>query len=181
MWRWAERIVFVALLLFVIHRLGPQLSAWTGIGPVEGSTPAYAVTLFDGTRLTSDDLRGKVVVMNVWATWCPPCRVEIPALQALHEETAPDGDVVVLGLATDVAGQRVVEPFLADRSVTYPNGLLDSGTRRALGGITHTPTTYVIGPDGVVHHKVLGFFAPPAMRAAVNRLRESAGGPASTP
>ena len=164
-------MVFVLLLLFVVHRLGPQLSALTGLGPIEGSTPTYEVTLFDGTRLTSDDLRGKVVVLNVWATWCPPCRVEIPALQGLHDDTAADGDVVVLGLATDVQGRRIVAPFLDERGVTYPNGLLDRETRRALGGISHTPTTFVIGPDGVVRHKVLGFFAPPAMRAAVARLR----------
>jgi thiol-disulfide isomerase/thioredoxin len=169
---WLERAVFVGLVLFVIHRLGPQLSALTGLGPIEGSTPEYAVTLFDGSRLTSDDLRGKVVVLNVWATWCPPCRVEIPALQSLHERTEGAGDVVVLGLATDIQGRGVVAPFLAERGVTYANGMLDRETRRALGGISHTPTTFVIGPDGVVRHKVLGFFAPPAMRAAVNRLRE---------
>ena len=169
---WAERAVFVALLLFVAHRLGPQLSALTGLGPIEGSQPEYSVALLDGTLLTSNDLLGKVVVLNVWATWCTPCRVEIPALQRLHEEDAAGAEVVVLGLATDVQGASVVEPFLTERGVSYPNGLLDRATRRALGGITHTPTTYVIGPDGVVRHKVLGFFAPPAMRAAVNRLLE---------
>ena len=169
---WAELGVFVVLLLFVAHRLGPQLSALTGLGPIEGSKPAYAVELFDGTRVTSDDLIGKVVVLNVWATWCPPCRVEIPALQRLHEDDVDGDEVVVLGLATDVHGASVVEPFLSERGVSYPNGVLDPTTRRALGGITHTPTTYVIGPDGFVRHKVLGFFAPPAMRAAVDRLRE---------
>ena len=167
--------MFVGLVLFAMHRLGPQLSAWTGIGPIEGSTPEYSVTLFDGTALTSSDLKGKVVVLNVWATWCPPCRVEIPALQGLHERTVADGDVLVLGLATDVQGSRVVAPFLAERGVTYANGMLDRDTRRALGGISHTPTTFVIGPDGVVRHKVLGFFAPPAMRAAVERLRPPSG------
>jgi thiol-disulfide isomerase/thioredoxin len=171
---WIERAVFVGLLLFVIHRLGPQLSALTGIGPIEGSSPEYTVTLFDGSQLTSAELRGKVVILNVWATWCPPCRVEIPALQSLHERTADDGDVVVLGLATDVQGRGVVAPFLDERGVTYANGMLDRQTRRALGGISHTPTTFVIGPDGVVRHKVLGFFAPPAMRAAVDRLRSEA-------
>ena len=169
---WAERGVFVVLLLFVVHRLGPQLSALTGLGPIEGSKPIYSVELFDGTRVTSDDLLGKVVILNVWATWCPPCRVEIPALQRLHEEHASGEEVVVLGLATDVHGASVVQPFLTERGVSYRNGILDGTTRRALGGITHTPTTYVIGPDGVVRHKVLGFFAPPAMRAAVDRLRE---------
>ncbi len=169
---WAERGVFVVLLLFVAHRLGPQLSALTGLGPIEGSTPEYSVELLDGTLLTSNDLLGKVVVLNVWATWCAPCRVEIPALQRLHEDVAAGEDVVVLGLATDVQGASIVEPFLAERGVSYPNGLLDRATRRALGGISHTPTTFVIGPDGVVRHKVLGFFAPPAMRAAVNRARD---------
>jgi thiol-disulfide isomerase/thioredoxin len=168
---WLERALFLGLLLFALHRLGPQLSAWTGIGPIEGSTPEYAVTLFDGSRLTSEELRGKVVVLNVWATWCPPCRVEIPALQALHEDTRAEGDVVVLGLATDVQGAGIVSPFLEERGVSYANGMLDRETRRALGGISHTPTTFVIGPDGVVRHKVLGFFAPPAMRAAVRRLQ----------
>lgn len=170
---WAERGLFVVLLLFVVHRLGPQLSALTGLGPIEGSVPEYSLELLDGTRLTSEDLRGKVVVLNVWATWCAPCRVEIPALQRLHEDHLDDADVVVLGLATDVQGASIVEPFLAEREVDYPNGLLDRATRRALGGISHTPTTFVIGPDGVVRHKVLGFFAPPAMRAAVRRLREA--------
>ncbi len=169
--RWTERIVFVVLVLFVVHRLGPQLSALTGLGPIEGSTPSFQATLFDGTVMGSHELRGKVVVLNVWATWCPPCRVEIPALQKLHEVYSDDADVVVLGLATDVQGSRVVEPFLRERGVTYANGLLDRDTRRALGGISHTPTTLVIGPDGVVRHRVLGFFAPPAMRAAVSRLR----------
>lgn len=171
---WAERGVFVVLLLFVAHRLGPQLSALTGLGPIEGSTPDYSVELLDGTRLTSNDLLGKVVVLNVWATWCAPCRVEIPALQRLHEDDAAGEEVVVLGLATDVQGASIVEPFLAERGVDYPNGLLDRDTRRALGGISHTPTTFVIGPDGVVRHRVLGFFAPPAMRAAVNRARDAA-------
>jgi thiol-disulfide isomerase/thioredoxin len=170
---WAERGIFVVLLLFVVHRLGPQLSALTGLGPIEGSKPTYSVELLDGTRVTSDELLGKVVVLNVWATWCPPCRVEIPALQRLHDDTHAEDGVIVLGLATDVQGASVVEPFLSERGVSYPNGLLDRATRRALGGISHTPTTYVIGPDGVVRHKVLGFFAPPAMRAAVRRLRES--------
>lgn len=161
----------MGLLAFVAIRLGPQLSAWTGIGPVEGSEPAYAFTTLDGTEITSDALRGKVVVVNLWATWCPPCRIEIPALQKLHDEYAGDGDVVVVGLAGDVEGARVVRPFLDERDVTYPVGLLTAELRRAFGGVQGFPTTLIIGPDGVVQHKVVGFFAPPAMRAAVGRVR----------
>lgn len=168
--KWGERLFFVVVLLFAIERLGPQLSAWTGIGPVEGSVPEYQVTLLDGSTLTSDELRGRVVVLNVWATWCGPCRIEIPVLQSLHEEFGGD-DVVVVGLSTDVAPAATVESWLDERGVDYANGFLDRETRRALGGISHTPTTYLIDREGRVHHKVLGLFAPPAMRAAVIRLQ----------
>lgn len=164
----------MGLLAFVAVRLGPQLSAWTGIGPVEGSHPTYAFTALDGSEIDSGALEGRVVVVNLWATWCPPCRIEIPALQRLHEEYAGDDDVVVLGLAGDVEGARIVRPFLEERGVTYPVGLLTNELRRAFGGVQGFPTTLVIGPDGVVRHKVVGFFAPPAMRAAVERAREPA-------
>lgn len=183
----------------MLIRLGPQFAAWTGLGPVEGSRPAYAFTALDGTRISSENLRGKVVVVNLWATWCPPCRVEIPALQKLHEDfgapptgssgVAPSAagstEVVVIGLAGDVEGASVVQPFLEERGVTYANGLLTAELRRAFGGVRGFPTTLVIGPDGVVRHRVMGFFAPPAMRAAVRRAAEELGdggeGPASSP
>ena len=170
-WIWAERVLFVALLGFVLVRLGPQLSAWTGIGPVEGSRPEYSFVALDGSAISSTALEGRVVVVNLWATWCPPCRIEIPALQRLHEDYAAGGDVVVVGLAGDVEGERAVRPFLEERGVSYANGLLTADLRRAFGGVSGFPTTLVIGPDGVVRHRVVGFFAPPAMRAAVERAR----------
>lgn len=107
--------------------------------------------------------------MNLWATWCPPCRIEIPALQSLHEDYEGSDEVVVLGLAGDVEGAEIVRPFLEERGITYANGLLTAELRRAFGGVQGFPTTLVIGPDGVVRSRVVGFFAPPAMRAAVRR------------
>jgi thiol-disulfide isomerase/thioredoxin len=171
--RWAERLFWVALVAFVLVRLGPQFSALTGVGPTLGSAPVFSFTTLEGEVIRSQDLAGRVVVVNFWATWCPPCRVEIPALQRLHEARAEDG-VVVLGVATDVEGRRAVAPFVADREVTYAIGLATPEIRRAFGGITALPTTFIIGRDGVIHHRVFGFFAPPAMHAAVGRLLEDA-------
>lgn len=168
---WGERILVAAVLLWALHRLGPQLSALTGIGPVEGSVPKYVVTDLQGRTWSSEDLRGQVVVVNFWATWCLPCRIEIPALQTLHEDHA-DGGVVVLGISTDVGGARVVPPYLEERGVTYPVALADGAVRRAFGGVDALPTTFVIDRDGVVRHRVVGLFAPPALRAAVGRLVE---------
>lgn len=173
---WLERIITLAVVIFVLYRLGPQIAALTGVGPDLGRTPAFAFTALDGTEVRSDELLGSVVVLNFWATWCGPCKLEMPSLQALHEDRAADG-VVVLGLATDVGGGSAVEEFLAERSITYPVGRATNEQRRAFGGIRGIPTTFVIDRNGVVRHRVVGYFAPPAMRAAVNRLLEEAARP----
>lgn len=170
---WGERVVFAAILLWVLHRLGPQLSALTGIGPSEGSVPAFSVNTLDGDTWSSERLRGHVAVVNFWATWCGPCRIEMPALESVYEDWADRG-VVVLGLSTDVAGERTVRATLEARGVTYPVAMADATVRRAFGGVSALPTTFVIDRDGVVRHRVVGLFAPPAMRAAVRRLAEEA-------
>ena len=179
-WRWAlvwlERLVTAGLLVFVAIRLGPQLGALTGIGPSLGNAPAYTLVTLDGDTIRSADLSGKVVVVNFWATWCAPCRLEMPSLQALHERT-DSSEVVVLGLSTDVGGGSSIRDFLTERDITYPVGRATPEHRRAFGGIGGIPTTFVIDPEGVIRHKVVGYFAPPAMRLAVSRLLPEAEAP----
>jgi thiol-disulfide isomerase/thioredoxin len=167
--RWAERAVWVAVAVFVLHRLGPQLSALTGIGPTLGSAPTFAATTLDDRTFTTDDLKGRVVVVNFWATWCYPCRIEMPAFQALTERYGED-ELVVLAIATDRGGRAAVEPYLRQAGYTFPVALATPALRRAFGGIDALPTTFVIDREGIVRNRVLGLFAPPAMNAAVERL-----------
>ena len=166
---WGERVLTAAILLFVLYRLGPQLQAWTGVGPDLGRAPAYAFTALDGSSVDSDALIGNVVVLNFWATWCGPCKLEMPALQSLHEDRAADG-VVVLGLATDTGRGAGIRDFLEERGIEYPVGRATYDHRSAFGGISAIPTTFIIDREGIVQHRVVGYFAPPAMRAAVDRL-----------
>lgn len=166
--KWGERLLFVVLLLFLFNRAGPQFGALLGVGPDLGRAPAYSFQAIDGTPIDSEALLGQVVVLNFWATWCGPCKLEMPALQSLHEDRAGDG-VAVVGLATDVA-RADVAPFLEEREISYPIGYADGSHQRAFGGVRMIPTTYIIDRSGVIRHKVIGYFAPPAMRAAVNRL-----------
>ena len=166
---WLERILTAGLLVFVAVRLGPQLGALTGVGPDLGRAPDYAFTGLDGAAVTSGDLEGRVVVLNFWATWCGPCKLEMPSLQSLHEDRADDG-VVVLGLATDVGRDGPIRAFLDERGITYLVGRATQAHRTAFGGISGIPTTFIIGRDGTVRHRVVGYFAPPALRAAVHRL-----------
>ena len=170
--RWIERAVFVALLAFLIHRLAPQITALTGVGADIGSAPAFSVTTLDGETVASEDLRGQVVVVNFWATWCPPCRLEMPSLQRLHEERADEG-VVVLGISTDVGSEAPIRSFLEERGITYPVARADRTTRAAFGGITGIPTTVLLDRRGRIRHRVVGYFVPPAMNRAVDRLLDA--------
>lgn len=169
--RWGERILWTGVAIFALVRLGPQIGALTGIGPALGSAPEFSVQTLDGAVVSPETLRDRVVVVNFWATWCPPCRLEIPALQKLHEELADEG-LVVLGLSTDAGGTAVVQDFLEERDVSYPVAMATPAIRRAFGGVSALPTTFILDRDGVIRHRVLGFFAPPALKVAVNRLLE---------
>jgi len=168
---WVERLVLVGLFAFAAYRFGPQVGALTGIGPSLGRSPEFSFVSLEGDTVRSLDLRGEVVVLNFWATWCLPCRLEMPSLQSLHEDRVGDG-VRVLGLATDVGSEGPIRDFLGERDISYSVGRASSAHRRAFGGIPGIPTTFIIDREGVIQHKIVGYFAPPALRMAVSRLVE---------
>jgi len=172
--RWLERLVWAGVWIFVLIRIGPQVVALTGVGPVEGSVPQWSAVTLEGERVDAEALRGRVVVVNFWASWCGPCRLEVPALQSLWEEHGGDrgvGRVAVVGVSID-SDRAAAERFLAERGVTYPVVMATPALEEAFGGVRGVPTTFILDGGGVVHHRVYGYFVPPAMRAAVQRLLE---------
>lgn len=128
--------------------------------------PDFALTTLDGQRVVLSELRGKVVVLNFWATWCAPCRVEIPAFSRFAEAHP---DVVVLGIATDgsEAELRIAGPALGIR---YPIARADAATVTAYG-ISTLPTTVVVDADGRVHTAHSGIMLDPQLALAVARAR----------
>jgi thiol-disulfide isomerase/thioredoxin len=118
--------------------------------------PAYAAITMNGDSVNLASHRGHVVLLNIWATWCIPCRVEVPVIERLHQRYGPKG-LDVIGVSVDVADKKVmIENFTKTFGVTYDiwrdtkSGILD--TYRAIG----VPATFIIGRDGVLLFKYLG-------------------------
>jgi cytochrome c biogenesis protein CcmG, thiol:disulfide interchange protein DsbE len=156
------------VLLWATPRLLPHLGAVVGV-ETRPRAPRYALTALDGTRLSPDALRGKVVLVNFWATWCLPCRVEMPLLQRMSERHG-DAGFVVAGLSVDRGPAESVRTFLRERGVTYPVAVVGPDVERAFGGVRGYPTSILIDRTGVVRHVVIGPLAAASFEPAVRRL-----------
>lgn len=163
-----EAALWTGVLGFAAWRIGPQAAAAIGAGGRREAAPEIAVTTLAGEPVSSADLRGRVVVVNFWASWCPPCRLETPGFERTWRARRDDG-LVVLGLSTDTR-EEDARRFLAARGVTYPVAMAGRRETDSFGGIRGLPATFLIDRQGRVRYRVTGFFAEPALRLAVDRL-----------
>ena len=147
-------------------------------GPVREGDPAppYSGALLDGRTFSLEGLRGEPVLVNLWATWCAPCREETPFLESLHREWEGAG-LRVVGITVDGAGAYGdVQGFLEEFDVTYPVVHdPDQEVMRSFGAIG-LPTTYLIDADGVVRWMRMGLVreTDPFLFSALRRVTRSA-------
>jgi peroxiredoxin len=135
--------------------------------------PSFVLPDLSGKVVRMDDLRGKVVVLNLWTTWCPPCVDEMPTLESLAK-TMAGRDFVLLAISEDETPSKV-GPWIEQRRFTFPVLLDERGQVGADLGITGYPETFVIDRTGrIVHHHV-GYrdWSDPAIVAALERLMDS--------
>lgn len=143
---------------------------------LEGNTPRnlplapdFTLRDLDGYRLNLANYKGKVVLLNFWATWCAPCRKEVPELVALQEKYARLG-LQVIGLSLDKTASPV-RTFRSTYGMNYPVAICDPATRALYGGIANVPTTLLIGRDQRIYNKMLGAPSNPAtLEARVKSL-----------
>jgi len=116
--------------------------------PVEPTeAPDFTLPDVEGRPVRLRDFRGKLVFVNFWATWCPPCRLEMPSMERLYQTFKPT-DFALLAVSIDRQGAPVVKPFMAELKLTFP-ALLDSKTEVARQfGLRGLPTTYLIDREG---------------------------------
>ena len=161
--------LWALVLGLLLWRFGPQVGAALGLGRGSDPAPPFEVVTLDGDTLRLADLEGRVVLLNFWATWCAPCRLEMPGFQRVWEDYRDDG-VVVVGLSTDRGDRGAVERWVRERGITYPVAFAPAAVVRAYGGARVLPTSILITPDARVAHRIEGFYAEPALRAAIRRL-----------
>ncbi len=167
--RVVEALLWLGVAALLAVRVVPQLRAalgWSAGGP---RAPAVAFQMLDGRSVTLDQLQGRVVLVNFWASWCPPCRAEMPGIESVYEAKRAAGFTVV-GVSVDDKAPPQVAAFLHDHDLAYPVALGTRETVAAFGGVADLPTSYLIDRQGRVRYTVHGMFAAPALRAAVDRL-----------
>ena len=118
---------------------------------------AALIDMADAPRAMAE-FHGKWVVLNFWATWCPPCREEIPGYIELTKKYGKDG-LVIIGISLDQAGPGVVRPFVAKSGINYPIVMGDDTTVAAFGGVEGIPTTFLIDREGLIRDKKVGMMA----------------------
>ena len=107
-----------------------------------------------GGKVNLADYKGKIIILDFWATWCPPCKAEIPGFIRLHNKYAKDG-VVLIGAAIDDPNK--VKPFMKSYGINYPICIADQATATNYGGIRGIPTTFVIDKEGYIAREYVGF------------------------
>lgn len=136
-----------------------QPEAAAGGTEVGDTMPEYSALWLDGSKFDLAETRGKVVLLNVWATWCGPCRYEIPELQEIHDRHAPKG-FEVIGVSVDESGADAVRDFVKEHNMTYPVALDPEGKLANVLETSVLPTTVLLDREGKIVWKRYGAIMP---------------------
>jgi peroxiredoxin len=156
----------IAIVLSILAACAAVLffsAAGSGDDAVKGvklhsPAPPWELEDVNGKTVRSSDFTNKVVILDFWATWCPPCRAEIPGFIELQKQYQQQG-LVVVGISLDQGGADVVKSFMQKMGVNYPVVLGNQKVSDAYGGIEGIPTTFVIDRQGRIANKHLGLTA----------------------
>lgn len=163
-------LLLILALLGVGARQGGTAPTESGAVPAGKPAPDFKLTTYDGAGVRLDELRGRPVVLNFWASWCPPCREEAPALQRVAAAEAEAGRAAFVGV--DIQDRAVVaRRFLAEYAVTYPNGP-DPADVEASYGAAGIPFTVFIAPDGTVARTWVGPLDEQRLVALIDEIAE---------
>ena len=165
----AGRIALAAGVIIVLLVAYAFLGQPVGNSLIVGEpAPDFSLSLFDGQQVSLTNVRGQVVVVNFWASWCPPCRQEAPDLERVWQEYK-DRNVLFVGIThKDVEAKS--QSFMEEFGITYANGADSRRTIAKSYGVTGVPETYVVGPDGTLAFIRIGPVPEAELAAALEEL-----------
>jgi cytochrome c biogenesis protein CcmG/thiol:disulfide interchange protein DsbE len=153
--------------------MGSGAPFWQGeaaLAASAASAPDFTLpTVAGGSSLKLSDYKGKVVLVNFWATWCPPCREEIPDFIKVRNSLNAKG-FEIIGIAMDEGGAKVVAPFAKEYGITYPLVLGNRDVTKRYGGIRGIPTSFLIDRDGKIAEKWVGMISEETLEKAVKAV-----------
>jgi len=159
-----QRIILYLLILtagaawIILSAGAPGASADANIPAPQTGFPApdFALQNMDGETFTLSELRGNAVLLNLWATWCPPCRAEMPAIEKIYREYKEQGLVVLAVNATSQDDPLAIVPFAEEYGLTFPILLDETGEVGALYQLRSLPSSFFIDRGGVIREIVIG-------------------------
>ena len=168
-------VLLLGVSIFILLKLNESGMIFSGSIKFEVGKPApgFAFPGLDGKMVRLSDHLGKVVLVNIWATWCPPCVDEMPSMEKLYQEFK-DRDFEILAVSIDADGTGVVAPFMLKYKLTFP-ALIDSeGSIRESYRVTGVPESFIIDQQGILVKKIIGaadWSTPDVFRYIDNMLR----------
>jgi peroxiredoxin len=154
-------LIVVAMVITIMLVFGIQKSRHSSHTSSAGNklqgqvAPDFALPALDGKTLKLSDFRGKAVLLNFWATWCEPCKIEMPWFVDLQKKYGPQG-LQVLGVAMDDASPKDISEFAQKMNVNYPIVVGKEQVGDQYGGIPYLPSTFYISRDGKIVDRVFG-------------------------
>ncbi len=143
------------------------------VGNVKGvQAPDFELATLDGRRVKLSDYRGKAVLLNFWATWCPPCKIEMPWFVDLQKQYGKDG-LVVLGVAMDDTEPPKIAEFAHEMGVNYQVLLGTDQVSDDYGNVQYLPTTFYLDRNGVIVDKAAGLFSREEIEGDIKKILAS--------
>lgn len=168
-----KKILAISILVFLIGYAiyNTVIPSNAKVGVTEGNeAPDFELTTLDGEKMSLSDLKGKKVLLNFWATWCPPCRSEMPDMQKIYDEYEDEVVIAAVNLTSSESSVDTVESFVKELNLTFPVFLDEKGKVNSEYEVLSYPTSYFIDQEGIIKTKFVGALSYDQMKKLIDDM-----------